>query len=95
MKKLLYLLFIIAFIGCSNNDKSDVVAEECGCVKINYHQYFGSANQNSYVNMETGRENVPCQESEISVTTAVINGGEYYYYNICCDNIDDPTSNCK
>ena len=94
MKKLLYLLFaitLITFISCSDDAKE----EDCGCVKTSYHRYFRTTSSNSSITVETGKENVYCQEQESQVVTAEANGGEYWYYVICCDNIDEPNSSCN
>jgi hypothetical protein len=79
-------------MGCGDNKTEE---EDCGCIKTSYHRYFRTSSSNSSVTVVVGTENVPCQDQESQVTTAEANGGEYWYYRICCDNIDTPYSGCN
>jgi hypothetical protein len=101
LKKILYFIFAISLMGCADNKivEEEVVEEEvvedCGCIKTSYHRYFRNSSSNSGVTVVLATENVPCQDQEVQVTTAQANGGEYWYYRICCDNIDTIGSGCN
>jgi len=91
MKKLLYLLLAITFMGCS--DSGD---EDCGCVKTtkrNGWRWDGNGRYETILSIE----NVPCQDNNIpyvfvSGNTAL--SDNVVSYSICCDNINDPDSGC-
>jgi hypothetical protein len=93
MRKLLYFIFAISLMGCGDN-KTEEEEEDCGCVKTSYHRYYRTTSSNSGVIAVLGTEKVPCQEQEVQVTTAQANGGEYWFYRICCNNIDSNENGC-
>ena len=91
MRKLLYFIFTITFIGCSDNAE-----EDCGCVKTTR---VSGWNGNTRYSMVQSEENVPCQDKNIPYVSL---GGSTtsdpqrrVYYSICCDNIEDPNSGCN
>tara|TARA_R110002124_G_scaffold162002_1_gene329127 strand:- start:1201 stop:1491 length:291 start_codon:yes stop_codon:yes gene_type:complete len=96
MKKLLYLfaIILITFISC--NKEEEVVEEDCGCVKTT--RQSGSTYQTATRYVITSVENVPCQDNNIPYVFVSGNratGQNVVIYSICCDNIDDPNSECN
>ena len=91
MKKLLYLLLAITFMGCS--DSGD---EDCGCVKTTRESGW---NGNRPYTVVQSVENVPCQDKNIPyvrIGGSVPNDPQRsVFYSICCDNINDPDSFCN
>jgi hypothetical protein len=91
MRKLLYFIFAFTFIGCSDNAKE----EDCGCVKTTRGSGW---NGNRRYNVVKSVENVPCQDNNIPyvfVSGNTNTSDNLVYYSICCDNIDDPNSECN
>ena len=88
MRKLLYFIFAFTFIGCSDNAKE----EDCGCVKTTRQSGW---NGNKRYNVLKSVENVPCQDNNIPYVKVSGNSDNTVYYSICCDNIDDPNSECN
>ena len=97
MKKLLYLLLtiiLITFISCNKEEE-----EDCGCVKTTHRsgRALNSSNNGQYYSVVTATENVLCQNSESYVDLGgdeTPGGGGRIWYTICCENINDPDSQC-
>ena len=93
MKKLLYFLFAICLMGCGDNKTEE---EDCGCVKTTWQS--GSSYSTATRSSITSIENVPCQDNNIPYVFVSGNrntGQSVVWYSICCDNIDDPNSECN